>query len=157
MRHTRLAALALTMLLTAGTTHAQVRASRIVPSEGARKAIAAAEAEAKANSWNVSIAVVDPNGDLVAFLRLDAAALSTVDVAQAKARTAARFKRPTKSLDSSLAGGRMAILGLPGATPVEGAVPIIIGGEIVGAIGVSGATSAQDAQVAAAGAKAVAP
>ena len=151
------ATLALALSTSATVASAQLRAARVVAAEGARKALVAAEAEAKTNQWNVSIAVVDAAGELVAFLRMDAASPSTIDVAQAKARTAARFRRPTKALDSSLAGGRLAILGMPGATPIEGAVPIVVGGEVVGAVGVSGATSAQDAQVAAAGARAVVP
>ena len=137
--------------------HAQVRVSRAVAMDGAQRAIAAAAAEARKQGWAVSIAVVDPAGELVAFLRLDGAPPSSIDVSRAKARTAARFRRPTKALDSTLTAGRLAILGLEGATPVEGGVPIVIGGEVVGAVGVSGVTSAQDAQVARAGAEAVQP
>ena len=137
--------------------HAQVQVTRTIASDGAQRALAAAAAEARKQGWAVSIAVVDPAGELVAFLRLDGAAFSSIDVSQAKARTAARFRRPTKALDSALTNGRLAILGLPGATPVEGGVPIVINGEIVGAVGVSGVTSAQDAQVARAGADAVKP
>ena len=137
--------------------HAQLQATRSIASEGAQRALAAAAAEARKQGWAVSIAVVDPAGELVAFLRLDGAAFSSIDVSRAKARTAARFRRPTKALDSALTNGRLAILGLPGATPVEGGVPIVINGETVGAVGVSGVTSAQDAQIARAGADAVKP
>lgn len=130
---------------------------RSVAAEGAQRAIAAATAEARQHGWAVSIAVVDPAGELVAFLRLDGAPISSVDIARAKARTAARFRRPTRIFDSTLTAGRLPLLGLEGVTPVEGGVPITVNGEVVGAVGVSGATSAQDAQVAQAGATAVTP
>lgn len=136
---------------------AQVRVSRAVASEGAERALAAAVAEARRQGWAVSIAIVDPAGELVAFLRMDGAPQASVDVARAKARTAARFRRPTRAFDSTLTAGRLAILGLGDVTPVEGGVPIVINGEVVGAVGVSGVTSAQDAQVARAGAAAVQP
>jgi uncharacterized protein GlcG (DUF336 family) len=125
--------------------------------EGAQRALAAAAAEARQRGWAVSIAVVDPAGDLVAFVRLDGAPYASVDISRAKARTAARLKRTTGGLDSALTAGRLAILGLDGATPVEGGVPILIDGEVVGAVGVSGVTSPQDAQVARAGVAAVKP
>lgn len=136
---------------------AQLKTAHVLTAEAARHAIAAAEAEARKNNWNVSIAVVDAAGEMVAFLRLDGASPSSVDISRGKARTAARFRRPTKALDDAVAGGRTVILAFEGVTPVEGGVPITVGGEIVGAIGVSGATSAQDAQVAQAGAAAVTP
>ncbi len=136
---------------------AQLRTAHIVAAEGAQRAISAALAEAKKQGWNVSISVVDVSGDLVGYLRMDGAPPASIDISREKARTAARMKRTTRSLDSTLTAGRIAILGLPGVTPIEGGVPIIINGEIIGAIGVSGATSAQDAQVAQAGAAAVLP
>jgi uncharacterized protein GlcG (DUF336 family) len=135
---------------------AQLRAWRVVSVDGAQRALAAAAAEARKQGWAVSIAVVDPAGELVGFLRLDGAPPSSVDVSRGKARTAARFRRPTRGLDSALTAGRLAILGLD-ATPVEGGVPIVVNGEVVGAVGVSGVSSAQDAQVAQAGAAAVQP
>lgn len=120
--------------------------------EVARKVADAAIAEGKKNGWNVAAAVVDSAGDLVFFERLDNTQSASMIIAQEKARTAARFKRPTKSLEDALAGGRQAILGIPGATPVEGGIPLVIDGKIVGAVGVSGATSQQDAQCSQAGA-----
>jgi glc operon protein GlcG len=120
--------------------------------EVARKVADAAIAEGKKSGWNVAAAVVDSAGDLVFFERLDNTQSASMIIAQEKARTAARFKRPSKSLEDALAGGRQAILGIPGATPVEGGIPLVIDGKIVGAIGVSGATSAQDGQCAQAGA-----
>lgn len=136
---------------------AQLRPTPMVSAEGAQRALAAAAAEARQQGWAVSIAVVDPAGELIAFLRMDGAPYSSIDVARAKARSAARFRRPTKAFDSSLTAGRLGILGLEGATPVEGGVPIVVRGAVVGAVGVSGVTSAQDAQVAQAGAGAVTP
>lgn len=145
------------LMVSASGAAAQVRTARHVAAEGAQRAIAAALAEAKKQGWQVSIAVVDNSGDLVSFVRMDGASVASVDIAQAKARTAARMRRATRILDSTVSAGRAAILGLPGVTPVEGGVPIVIDGEVIGAVGVSGATSAQDAQVARAGIAAVQP
>jgi uncharacterized protein GlcG (DUF336 family) len=120
--------------------------------ETARKIAATAAAEGKKNGWNVAVAIVDTAGELVYFERMDNTQAGSVVVSQEKARTAARFKRPTKAFEDALAGGRQAILGLPGVTPVEGGIPLLIDGKIVGAIGVSGATSPQDGTCAQAGA-----
>jgi glc operon protein GlcG len=112
--------------------------------ESARKLAATAIAEGKKNGWNVAVAIVDPAGDLVFFERMDNTQAAATIVSQEKARTAARFKRPSKAFEDALAGGRQAILGLPGVTPLEGGIPLVVEGKIVGAIGVSGATSPQD-------------
>jgi glc operon protein GlcG len=120
--------------------------------EVARKVADAAIAEGKKNGWTVAAAVVDSAGDLVFFERLDNTQAAAMTIAQEKARTAARFKRPTKSFEDALAGGRQAILGLPGAMPIDGGIPLVIDGKIVGAVGVSGASAAQDGQCAQAGA-----
>jgi uncharacterized protein GlcG (DUF336 family) len=112
--------------------------------ETARKLAATAIAEGKKNGWNVAVAIVDTAGDLVFFERMDNTQAAATIVSQEKARTAARFKRPSKAFEDALAGGRQAILGLPGVTPLEGGIPLVIEGKIVGAIGVSGATSPQD-------------
>jgi uncharacterized protein GlcG (DUF336 family) len=120
--------------------------------ETARKVADAAIAEGKKNGWHVAAAVVDTAGDLVFFERMDNTQAGSTIVAQEKARTAARFKRPSKAFEDAVAGGRQVILSLPGVTPIEGGVPLLIEGKIVGAIGVSGATSPQDAQCAQAGA-----
>jgi uncharacterized protein GlcG (DUF336 family) len=139
------------------TLRAQLADARVLTLDAARRAAAAAEAEARRNQWRVSIAVVDAHGELMAFQRMDDAALTSVTVSQAKARTAARFRRPTRALDSSLTAGRTALLAFDGIMPVEGGVPITVDGRVVGAVGVSGVTSQQDAQCAAAGARAVTP
>jgi glc operon protein GlcG len=136
---------------------AQLVDATVLSLEAARRAAAAAEAEARRNSWRVSIAVVDAAGDLLAFQRLDDAPPSSIPVSQEKARTAARFRRPTSTFDSTLAAGRTALVALPGMLPVAGGVPIAVGGRVVGAVGVSGVTSQQDAQVAQAGASGVRP
>jgi uncharacterized protein GlcG (DUF336 family) len=125
--------------------------------ENAKKAAAAALAEARKNNWNMAAAVVDPAGDLVYFEKLDGTQAASVNIAVDKARSSARFKRPTKALQDVLAAGGegLRLLGLQGAVPVDGGVPILIDGKIVGAIGLSGGTSAQDGQCAGAGAAAV--
>jgi glc operon protein GlcG len=120
--------------------------------DGAKKAAAAAEAEAVKNGWNVVIAIVDDGGNLLYLQRLDGTQASSAETATRKARTSALFKRPTKALEDAVAGGRVALLSLPNVTPLEGGVPLVYKGEIIGAIGVSGATSQQDAQVAKVGA-----
>ena len=120
--------------------------------ETARKVAAAAVAESKKNGWTVAVAIVDPAGELVFFERIDNTQAGSITVSQDKARTAARFKRPTKAFEDALVGGRQAILGLPGVVPVEGGIPLLIDGKIVGAIGVSGGTSQQDGICAQAGA-----
>ena len=145
------------LLVAPATLHAQLRTARVVALEGAQRALQAALAEAMKQGWQVSIAVVDVAGELVGFARMDGAPMASVDISRAKARTAARLRRSTRTLDSTLTAGRIAILGLDGITPVEGGVPIVVNGEIIGAVGVSGATSAQDGQVATAGAAVVKP
>jgi len=129
---------------------AQVRDAKVLLLEGAKNIVAAAEAEAAKNNWNMAFAVVDAAGGLVLFHKGDGARPSNVDFAIAKARTAARFQRPTKALDSIVAGGRIQFLAAD-ALPIEGGVPILVNGQVIGAVGVSGGSSAQDAQVAMAG------
>jgi uncharacterized protein GlcG (DUF336 family) len=116
----------------------------------AKKLAAPAIAEARKNNWTMAIAIVDPAGDLVYFERMDDTQIGSVQVAQAKARSAARFKRPTKAFQDALAAGGegLRILAIEGAVPVEGGIPLVSGGKIVGAIGASGGTSQQDGVVA---------
>ncbi len=123
--------------------------------EQAKAAIAAAAAESKKNGWNHVFAVVDGSGTLIAFEKSDLAGNASVPIAQAKARMAATFRVPTKAYQDRLAAGETFILGLPGAVPAAGGVPIVVGGKLIGAIGVSGATPLQDHQSAEAGAAAV--
>jgi uncharacterized protein GlcG (DUF336 family) len=121
----------------------------------AKRVLEAAEAEAAANQWAMVIAVLDSTGHLVALHRMDHAQYASVGVSQAKACTALNFKRPTKVFEDGLAAGQLRWLGMPDVCPLEGGILIIQNGKITGAIGVSGATAVQDAQVAAAGAKAL--
>jgi uncharacterized protein GlcG (DUF336 family) len=125
--------------------------------ENAKKAAGAALGEARRNNWTMAAAVVDTAGDLVYFEKLDGTQAASVDIAVDKARSAARFKRPTKALQDVLAAGGegLRMLRLQGAVPVEGGVPLVMDGKIVGAIGLSGGTSAQDGQCAKAGAETV--
>lgn len=123
--------------------------------QDAKRIAEAAEAEAVKNGWSVVVAIVDDGGHLVFLQRLDGAQAASSEIAIHKARTAALFKRPTKALEEVVASGRVATLNLPGLTPVEGGVPIVYRGEIVGAVGVSGVQSFQDGVVAQRGADAV--
>lgn len=125
-----------------------------ISNEHAKKVAAAALAEAVKNKWNMAVAVVDPNGTLVYYEKMDNTQLGSADVAVDKARSAALYKRPTKSFQDNLASGGagMRVMSLRGAIPVEGGVPILSEGKIIGAIGVSGANSDQDGQCAGAGA-----
>lgn len=125
--------------------------------EGARRIAAAAAEEALRNNWNVSIAVVDDHGELIFFGRMDGAHQQSVDIARAKARTAARWRRETKALEDAVTGGRSVLMAVEGMLPLEGGVPIIVEGRVIGAVGVSGVTSAQDAQIAKVGIRAVLP
>ena len=122
----------------------------------AKKAMAAAEAEATKNGWGVAIAIVDSGANLVLLARLDNAQLSSTRIAEQKARTAAEFRRSTKVFEDAVAGGGIGLRVLTfGASVAEGGVPIVAGGKVIGAIGVSGVQSHQDAQVAQAGADAL--
>ena len=114
--------------------------------ESARKAVALAVAEALKNNWTMAVAIVDTAGNLVYFEKMDGTQTGSANVSIEKARSAVLFKRPTKAFQDTLAAGGdgLRVLGLEGAVPVEGGVPLIIDGRIAGAIGVSGGTSAED-------------
>ena len=125
--------------------------------EAAKRAVAAAEAEARKNNWNVMIVVLDSGGHTVMSQRLDGTQYASIRIAAGKARTALEFKRPTKALDDTIAagGGGLRLLSVGGVTAIEGGIPIVVDGKIVGSIGVSGVTAQQDAQIARAGAEAI--
>jgi glc operon protein GlcG len=127
--------------------------------EDAKKAAAQAIAEARKNNWTMAVAVVDPSGTLIYYEKMDNTQNGSADVSVSKARSAARFKRPTKAFQDALAAGGtgLRILRIEGAIPVEGGVPLIIDGKIVGGIGLSGGTSEQDGQCAKAGVDALNP
>ena len=123
----------------------------------ASKAMAAATAEARKNAWSVVIAIIDSGGHLVMLHRLDNTQYGSIDIAKGKAVTAVNFKRPSKALEDAVAGGGagLRLLRVDGLTPLEGGIPIVMDGKIIGGIGVSGMLSSQDAQVARAGADAL--
>ena len=117
--------------------------------EQAKKVMVGAEAEAKKNNWNVVMVVLDSGGNLVMLQRMDGAQFGSIEVAKDKAYSAVAFRRPTKAFDDALAqgGANLRILRLSGASPLEGGIPIVHDGKLIGAVGVSGVTSAQDAQI----------
>jgi len=119
----------------------------------AKQIMAAAEREALANQWPMAIAIVDSTGHLVLFQRLDQTQLGSMTVSVAKAMTAVNFRRPTKVFEEAIAGGGagLRLTTMPGVAALEGGTPIVVNGQVIGAIGVSGMLSTQDAQVAAAG------
>jgi glc operon protein GlcG len=124
---------------------------KILTLEVAQHIAQAARAEAKKNGWTMVICIVDDGAHLIYLERMDGTQLGSVQVAQQKARTAVLFKRPSKALEEAVAGGRTVVMKLGDSIPIEGGIPIMAGTELIGAIGVSGANSPQDGQVAAAG------
>jgi uncharacterized protein GlcG (DUF336 family) len=126
----------------------------ILSLDDAKRVAAAAEAEAKRNGWYVVIAIVDDGGHLL-YLQREKVQLGSIEVAITKAKVALMFRRPTKFWEETVASGRYGYLSMPGMLPVEGGVPLIHKGEIVGAIGVSGVKSNEDGQIAQAGADAL--
>lgn len=123
-----------------------------VNADTAHKAMTAALAEAARNGWPMAVAIVDTSGQLVHFQKMDQTQSGSIQVALDKARSAALFRRPSKVFGDMLAAGNTYVLALTGAVPVEGGVPLLLDGKVVGAIGVSGGTGAQDGVVARAGA-----
>jgi len=124
--------------------------SKFITLEAAKKMVAAGEAEAVKNGWNVAITIVGANGELILFHKLDETQPGSIAVSQGKARTSAQFKRPTKAMEEMISGGKTAFLAVEGIVPIQGGLPVIADGKVIGAIGVSGVTSAQDEQIAAA-------
>lgn len=151
-------------VLAAGSAFAQQPAAATPPYgapitlDDAKRVMAAAELEAVKNSWQVAITVLDSGGNLVMFHKIDNTQLASITASEGKARTALTFKRPSKALDDAIAGGGagLRLLAIKDITPLEGGIPIVVDGKIVGSIGVSGALSSQDAQVAKTGADALA-
>ncbi len=153
----RTVATALVALVTVTTSHAQVADKKVLTLDGAKKVIAGAVAEAKRlNAPGGVIAVVDDGGNLMALERLDNTFAAGANISIGKARTAALFKHPTKAFEDIIGKGRTSMVALKDFTPLQGGVPIEFEGKIVGAVGVSGAASAQqDEELAIAGAKAL--
>jgi uncharacterized protein GlcG (DUF336 family) len=113
----------------------------------ARVMAAAAEAEATANGWKLAIVILDDGGHLLFFQRMDGVQLASIQIAQAKARTAVLYRRPTREFADRMASGNTP-LAMPEVMPLEGGLPIVVNGQVVGSIAASGATGAQDAQAA---------
>jgi len=148
---------ALTLLLSlVATGTAQVVEKKTLTADGAMRAIAGSVAEAKKNNTTGVIAVVDDGGNLMALERIDGTFAAGANISIGKARTAVLFKRPTKFFEDVIGKGRTSMVALNDFTPLQGGVPIVVDGQIVGAVGVSGAASAQqDEQLAMAGAAAI--
>ena len=142
----------LLLLLAPVPLRAQLPTKEVLTLDAARKIAAAAEAEAKKRGATVVIAVVDDAGYLLVLERLDDTQVASVDVGIAKARTAAIFRRPSKVFEDQIRDGRVAALALTGATPLQGGIPIIINGKVIGAIGVSGNSPQEDEDIAKVGA-----
>lgn len=123
----------------------------------AKRVMAAAEAAALERGWPMAIAIVDSTGHLVLFHRVDQAQHGSIGIAQAKAETAVNFRRPTKVFEDAVAAGGLGLrlLASPGLLPLDGGLPLVAAGQVVGAIGVSGMQSTQDAEIAAIGAAAL--
>lgn len=161
MKHAKLVTLVVAVIVILSVAVASAQAPPAygppITLEQAKKAMAAAEAEAKKNNWPVVIVVLDSGGNVVMLQRLDNAQFGSIDVAKSKGYTAVAFRRPTKVFQDLVGqgGANLRLLKLEGASVLEGGVPIIKDGKIIGGIGVSGVTSQQDAQIAQAGADAV--
>jgi uncharacterized protein GlcG (DUF336 family) len=142
---------ALAFTLAAITARAELPVKRVLTLNVAKKIAAAAEAEATKRGSTVVIVVVDDGGHLLVLERLDDTQVASVEVGIGKARTAAIFRRPSKEFEDQVKNGRVAALALPGATPLQGGIPISFQGKVIGAIGVSGNTPQEDEDIAKAG------
>jgi glc operon protein GlcG len=140
------------LLAVATTLQAELPTKRVLTLGLAKRLVAAAEAEAKKRGATVVIAVVDDGGQLILLERLDDTQVASVEVAIGKARTAAIFRRPSKVFEDQVKDGRVAALALPGATPLQGGIPIAVEGKVIGAIGASGNSPQEDEEIALAGA-----
>ena len=149
------AAVVLALLGIAGSTSAQFVEKKTVSLTLAKKMAAAAEAEATKNNWAMVITVLDDGGNIVYIGRMDGAQLGSIDVSQGKAHTALAFRRPSKAFQDLVDQNQAHLITRPHITAVQGGLPIMLDGKVVGAIGVSGGTSAQDEQCAQAGINAI--
>ena len=156
MKQIQILAVALSLTMAAVGAKAQLPVKRVLTLNVAKKIAAAAEAEAIKRGSTVVIAVVDDGGYLLVLERLDDTQVASVEVGIAKARTAAIFRRPSKVFEDQVREGRVAALGLPGAAPLQGGIPIVFEGKVIGAIGVSGNTPQEDEDIAKVGAAALA-
>ena len=143
-------------LLLASGLRAELPVKQVLTLNVAKRIAAAAEAEALKRGSTVVIVVVDDGGHVILLERLDDTQVASVEVGIGKARTAAIFRRPSKVFEDQIREGRVAALALPGATPLQGGIPITVKGKVIGAIGVSGNTPQEDEDIAKAGAAAAA-
>jgi uncharacterized protein GlcG (DUF336 family) len=154
MTVSRMIGVSVCTVMLATTSHAQVLDKKALSLAAAKRIAAAAEADAKTKNARVVIAVVDDGGNLLILQRLDDTQVASIEVAMGKARTAAIFRRPSREFEEQVKNGRIAALALPGATPLQGGIPIMFDSKVIGAIGVSGESPAQDEEIAIAGANA---
>ena len=145
----------LSSVTTASAEQGLVLEKKVLSLAAARKIVAAAEAEANARGVGVVIAVVDSSGTIIELTRMDTAQVASVNVGIGKARTAAIYRRPSRDFEEQIKSGRIAALALADATPLQGGVPVLVDGNVVGAVGVSGDTPQVDEAIAIAGAAAV--
>ena len=145
--------LVLPLLVSALAMAADLGTKKVLTLSAAKQIAAAAESFARQNNWTVVIAILDDGGHLIYLERMDNTQIGSIEVAQQKALTAVNFRRPSKVFQDLVNGASQNMAQLPGALPMEGGVPLASGGTVIGAIGISGMTSAQDGEVAAAGAK----
>ena len=136
------------VLIIAFPATAQLATKKALTLEAAKNLAAAAESEAAKNKWTMVIVIVDDGGNVMYLERMDNTQIGSIEVATQKAKTAISFKRPTKSFEERALAGRKVLLALPGAIPIEGGLPIVVDGQYIGAIGVSGGASDQDGVVA---------
>ncbi len=142
-------------LIVPAATQVQASETRSLTLEEAKIILNAAEQRAEQDEWTVAIAVVDAGGHLLSFSRLPGTQIASIDVAIQKAVTSVYYKRPTKAFQDGVTDGNMSLLSLPHFSAFEGGVPVIVNGEVIGAIGVSGVTPAQDGIIATVGAGAL--
>lgn len=156
MRHTWILTTALSVLGAAFPASADLPVRSVLTLKGAKGIAAVAEAEANKRGATVVIALVDDGGHLILLERLDDTQVASVEVAIGKARTVAIFRRPSKDFEDQIRNGRVASVALPGATPLQGGIPIVVQGRVIGAIGVNGNTPQEDEDIAKTGAAATA-
>src|SRR5713101_4655863 len=147
---------AVLVLATGTLARGQVMQKKTLNLDGAKRVIAAAQAEARKNNATGVVAVVDDGGNLIALERLDGTFAAGANISIGKARTAVLFKKPTKFFEDVIKNGRTAMTALADFTPLQGGVPVLVDGQVVGGVGVSGAASApQDEELAIAGAASI--
>ena len=139
----------------AGPDHALTIDKKVLSLSAARQIVTAAEGEARARNLAVVVAVVDDGGEIIELSRMDGAQVASVNVGIGKARTAAIYRRPSRVFEEQIRNGRIAALALAGATPLQGGVPVLVDGKVVGAVGVSGDSPQADEEIAIAGARAL--